>query len=172
MIFLGFLAFCGCCPGARSRARTGIPGRQAHGEADDDAIRTALARNTLFLSAKPMHALLRKQKVWRLSPACDLVPAPVVSLERRAMKSTGSSMSSDIGTTASSPAACRPGTSTASPRPSCLTVSFSKGDPMRESSCRRSPPASQAAQRVRAKALPAAAVDVSQAQNIRAKAGK
>jgi serine/threonine-protein kinase HipA len=29
------------------------------------------------------HALLRLQKGWRLSPAYDLVPAPVVSLERR-----------------------------------------------------------------------------------------
>lgn len=29
------------------------------------------------------HALLRRQKAWRLSPAYDLVPAPVVSLERR-----------------------------------------------------------------------------------------
>ncbi|MBK6725641.1 MAG: HipA domain-containing protein [Xanthomonadales bacterium] len=29
------------------------------------------------------HALLRKPKGWRLSPAYDLVPAPVVSLERR-----------------------------------------------------------------------------------------
>jgi serine/threonine-protein kinase HipA len=29
------------------------------------------------------HALLRRQKGWRLSPAYDLVPAPVVSLERR-----------------------------------------------------------------------------------------
>ncbi|MBT9161311.1 MAG: hypothetical protein DDT26_02616 [Dehalococcoidia bacterium] len=29
------------------------------------------------------HALLRRQKNWRLSPAYDLVPAPVVSLERR-----------------------------------------------------------------------------------------
>ena len=29
------------------------------------------------------HALLRRQKGWRLSPASDLVPAPVVSLERR-----------------------------------------------------------------------------------------
>jgi len=29
------------------------------------------------------HAMLRKQKGWRLSPAYDLVPAPVVSLERR-----------------------------------------------------------------------------------------
>ncbi len=29
------------------------------------------------------HALLRGQNDWRLSPAYDLVPAPVVSLERR-----------------------------------------------------------------------------------------
>lgn len=29
------------------------------------------------------HALLRRQNGWRLSPAYDLVPAPVVSLERR-----------------------------------------------------------------------------------------
>ena len=29
------------------------------------------------------HAMLRKQKGWRLSPAYDLVPAPVVGLERR-----------------------------------------------------------------------------------------
>lgn len=29
------------------------------------------------------HALLRRQKGWRLSPAYDLVPAPVLSLERR-----------------------------------------------------------------------------------------
>ena len=29
------------------------------------------------------HALLRRQKGWRLSPAYDLVPAPLVSLERR-----------------------------------------------------------------------------------------
>lgn len=29
------------------------------------------------------HALLRRQKGWRLSPAYDLVPAPVVSVERR-----------------------------------------------------------------------------------------
>lgn len=29
------------------------------------------------------HAMLRRQKGWRLSPAYDLVPAPVVSLERR-----------------------------------------------------------------------------------------
>lgn len=29
------------------------------------------------------HALLRRLKGWRLSPAYDLVPAPVVSLERR-----------------------------------------------------------------------------------------
>lgn len=29
------------------------------------------------------HALLRRQKAWRLSPAYDLVPAPAVSLERR-----------------------------------------------------------------------------------------
>lgn len=29
------------------------------------------------------HALLRRQKGWRLSPAYDLVPAPVVSIERR-----------------------------------------------------------------------------------------
>ena len=29
------------------------------------------------------HALLRRQKGWRLSPAYDLVPAPMVSLERR-----------------------------------------------------------------------------------------
>ncbi|MGJ7542477.1 HipA domain-containing protein [Variovorax sp. LT1R16] len=29
------------------------------------------------------HALLRTQKGWRLSPAYDVAPAPVVSLERR-----------------------------------------------------------------------------------------
>jgi len=29
------------------------------------------------------HALLRRQKGWRLSPAHDLAPAPVASLERR-----------------------------------------------------------------------------------------
>ena len=29
------------------------------------------------------HALLRRQKGWRLSPAYDLMPAPVVSIERR-----------------------------------------------------------------------------------------
>ena len=29
------------------------------------------------------HALLRRRSGWRLSPAYDLVPAPVVSLERR-----------------------------------------------------------------------------------------
>ena len=29
------------------------------------------------------HALLRRKKAWRLSPAYDLVPAPAVSLERR-----------------------------------------------------------------------------------------
>lgn len=29
------------------------------------------------------HALLRRQKGWRLSPAYDLVPAPMISLERR-----------------------------------------------------------------------------------------
>lgn len=29
------------------------------------------------------HALLRSGKSWRLSPAYDLVPAPLVSLERR-----------------------------------------------------------------------------------------
>jgi serine/threonine-protein kinase HipA len=29
------------------------------------------------------HAVLRRQKGWRLSPAYDLVPAPVLSLERR-----------------------------------------------------------------------------------------
>jgi serine/threonine-protein kinase HipA len=29
------------------------------------------------------HALLRRPKGWRLSPTYDLVPAPVVSLERR-----------------------------------------------------------------------------------------
>jgi len=29
------------------------------------------------------HALLRRQKRWRLSPAYDLVPAPLLSLERR-----------------------------------------------------------------------------------------
>jgi serine/threonine-protein kinase HipA len=29
------------------------------------------------------HALLRRQKGWRLSPAYDLVPTPVISLERR-----------------------------------------------------------------------------------------
>lgn len=29
------------------------------------------------------HAMLRRQKGWRLSPAYDLVPAPIVSLERR-----------------------------------------------------------------------------------------
>lgn len=29
------------------------------------------------------HALLRRQQGWRLSPAYDLVPTPLVSLERR-----------------------------------------------------------------------------------------
>ncbi|MEX0827856.1 MAG: HipA domain-containing protein, partial [Haliea sp.] len=29
------------------------------------------------------HALLRRQKGWRLSPAYDLVPTPVISRERR-----------------------------------------------------------------------------------------
>ena len=29
------------------------------------------------------HALLRREKSWRLSPAYDLVPTPLISLERR-----------------------------------------------------------------------------------------
>jgi serine/threonine-protein kinase HipA len=43
------------------------------------------------------HALLRRQKGWRLSPAYDLVPAPVVSLERRDLALTVG----DFGRTAS-----------------------------------------------------------------------
>ena len=43
------------------------------------------------------HALLRKHKGWRLSPAYDLVPAPVVSLERRDLALTVG----DYGRTAS-----------------------------------------------------------------------
>jgi serine/threonine-protein kinase HipA len=43
------------------------------------------------------HALLRRQKGWRLSPAYDLVPAPVISLERRDLALTGG----DYGRTAS-----------------------------------------------------------------------
>jgi serine/threonine-protein kinase HipA len=43
------------------------------------------------------HALLRRQKGWRLSPAYDLVPAPVVSLERRDLTLTVG----DYGRTAS-----------------------------------------------------------------------
>ena len=43
------------------------------------------------------HALLRRQKGWRLSPAYDLVPAPVVSLERRDLALTVG----DYGRTAS-----------------------------------------------------------------------
>lgn len=43
------------------------------------------------------HALLRRQKGWRLSPAYDLVPAPVVSLERRDLAMTVG----DYGRTAS-----------------------------------------------------------------------
>ncbi len=43
------------------------------------------------------HALLRRQKGWRLSPAHDLVPAPVVSLERRDLALTVG----DFGRTAS-----------------------------------------------------------------------
>jgi len=43
------------------------------------------------------HALLRRQKGWRLSPAYDLVPAPVVSLERRDLALTVG----DCGRTAS-----------------------------------------------------------------------
>jgi len=43
------------------------------------------------------HALLRKQKGWRLSPAYDLVPASVVSLERRDLALTVG----DYGRTAS-----------------------------------------------------------------------
>ncbi|MDP2369893.1 type II toxin-antitoxin system HipA family toxin [Rhodoferax sp.] len=43
------------------------------------------------------HALLRRQNGWRLSPAYDLVPAPVVSLERRDLALTVG----DFGRTAS-----------------------------------------------------------------------
>jgi len=43
------------------------------------------------------HALLRRQRGWRLSPAYDLVPAPVVSLERRDLALTVG----DYGRTAS-----------------------------------------------------------------------
>ncbi len=43
------------------------------------------------------HALLRRQKGWRLSPAYDLVPAPVVSMERRDLALTVG----DYGRTAS-----------------------------------------------------------------------
>jgi serine/threonine-protein kinase HipA len=43
------------------------------------------------------HALLRRQKGWRLSPAYDIVPAPVVSLERRDLAMTVG----DYGRTAS-----------------------------------------------------------------------
>ncbi|MGF6632915.1 type II toxin-antitoxin system HipA family toxin [Paraburkholderia sp. MM6662-R1] len=43
------------------------------------------------------HAMLRRQKGWRLSPAYDLVPAPVVSLERRDLALTVG----DYGRTAS-----------------------------------------------------------------------
>lgn len=43
------------------------------------------------------HALLRRQKGWRLSPAYDLVPAPVISLERRDLALTVG----DYGRTAS-----------------------------------------------------------------------
>ncbi|MBT2332344.1 HipA domain-containing protein [Variovorax paradoxus] len=43
------------------------------------------------------HALLRRQKGWRLSPTYDLVPAPVVSLERRDLALTVG----DYGRTAS-----------------------------------------------------------------------
>jgi len=43
------------------------------------------------------HALLRRQKGWRLSPAYDLVPTPVVSLERRDLALTVG----DYGRTAS-----------------------------------------------------------------------
>jgi len=43
------------------------------------------------------HALLRRQKGWRLSPAYDLVPAPLVSLERRDLALTVG----DYGRTAS-----------------------------------------------------------------------
>lgn len=43
------------------------------------------------------HALLRRQKGWRLSPAYDLVPAPVLSLERRDLALTVG----DYGRTAS-----------------------------------------------------------------------
>ena len=43
------------------------------------------------------HALLRRPKGWRLSPAYDLVPAPVVSLERRDLALTVG----DCGRTAS-----------------------------------------------------------------------
>ena len=43
------------------------------------------------------HALLRRQKGWQLSPAYDLVPAPVVSLERRDLALTVG----DYGRTAS-----------------------------------------------------------------------
>ena len=43
------------------------------------------------------HALLRRPKGWRLSPAYDLVPAPVISLERRGLALTVG----DYGRTAS-----------------------------------------------------------------------
>lgn len=43
------------------------------------------------------HALLRRQRGWRLSPAYDLVPAPVISLERRDLALTVG----DYGRTAS-----------------------------------------------------------------------
>jgi serine/threonine-protein kinase HipA len=43
------------------------------------------------------HALLRRQKGWRLSPAYDLVPTPVISLERRDLALTVG----DYGRTAS-----------------------------------------------------------------------
>lgn len=43
------------------------------------------------------HALLRRQKGWRLSPAYDIVPAPLVSLERRDLALTVG----DYGRTAS-----------------------------------------------------------------------
>ena len=43
------------------------------------------------------HALLRRQKGWRLSPAYDLVPTPMVSLERRDLALTVG----DFGRTAS-----------------------------------------------------------------------
>jgi serine/threonine-protein kinase HipA len=43
------------------------------------------------------HALLRRQKGWRLLPAYDLVPTPMVSLERRGLVLTFG----DFGRTAS-----------------------------------------------------------------------